>query len=233
MSASGGSPREMPDLPRFGTRQLPDATSAEGLLAGRGAAPGAPAGQQDLARLLEIAAGPATSQELAGEAAAVTAFARVTSLAGSRRVGARPRTVPASRTPARCALARRALALVACISALGGTAAAARALPAPVQELAHVMFGAPAPRHDVLVPRPGGGSPSQPGRQGIPAMGQPGQQKARGQGQEAHPGGTAKDRPGLQGRRAHPHGQPGHQETSPKGHPSSQPNVSQGHLADR
>jgi len=61
MSAAGASPHEMPDLPRFSTRQLPDATSAEGLLVGRGAVTSAPAGQQDLARLLEIAAGPATS----------------------------------------------------------------------------------------------------------------------------------------------------------------------------
>ncbi len=173
MSMSNGSPSEMPNLPRFSTRQLPDAACAEGLLVGRGVAPGAPVGQQALARMLAIAASPATDRELAGEAAAVAAFARVTSYPGSRHPGARPRTVPASRR-----LARLTLALAACVTALGGTAAAVGALPAPIQEVAHVTFGAPAPHHSVPVPLPIGGSSRQPGNNEIQATGQPGHQKA-------------------------------------------------------
>ncbi len=72
MSMSNGSPSEMPNLPRFSTRQLPDAACAEGLLVGRGVAPGAPVGQQALARMLAIAASPATDRELAQEVAHVT-----------------------------------------------------------------------------------------------------------------------------------------------------------------
>jgi hypothetical protein len=217
MIRSGGSPSEMSNLPRFSTRQLPDAASAEGLLAGRGVAPEAPVGQQALARLLEIAASPALDRELAGEAAAVAAFARVTSLAGARSAGARPRTVLASRS-----LARLALALTtACVTALGGTAAAAGALPAPIQELAHVTFGAPAPHHGVPAPRPAGGSSRQPVHQGIQPKGQPGLQKARVKSQKAHPDGTAKGHQKVHGRRAHSHGQPGHHGNQP-GRPSGE-----------
>ena len=212
MSMSNGSPSEMPNLPRFSTRQLPDPACAEGLLAGRGVAPGAPADQQALARLLEIAASPATDLELAGKAAAVAAFAQVTSHPGPRRAGARPRTVAASRR-----LARLTLALAACVTALGG-AAAAGALPAPIQEMAHVTFGAPAPHHSVPVPLPIGGSSRQPGNNEIQATGQPGHQKARVKGKKALPD-TAQGHQKVHGRKAHPHGQPGHQEIHPATHP--------------
>jgi hypothetical protein len=222
MSMSNGSPSEMPNLPRFSTRQLPDAACAEGLLAGRGVAPGAPAGQQALARMLEIAASPATDRELAGEAAAMAAFARVTSHPGSHRAGARPRTVPASRR-----LARLTLALAACVTVLGGTAAATGALPAPIQEVAHVTFGAPAPHHSVPVPLPIGGSSRQPGNNEIQATGQPGHQKAPVKGKQALPD-AAQGHQKVHGRRAHPHGQPGHQEILPAGHPATHSDVFQG-----
>jgi len=222
MSMSNGSPSEMPNLPRFSTRQLPDAACAEGLLVGRGVAPGAPAGQQALARMLAIAASPATDRELAGEAAAVAAFARVTSYPGSRHPGARPRTVPASRR-----LARLTLALAACVTALGGTAAAVGALPAPIQEVAHVTFGAPAPHHSVPVPLPIGGSSRQPGNNEIQATGQPGHQKAAVKGKQALPD-TAQGHQKVHGRKAHPHGRPGHQEIHRASHPATHPGVSQG-----
>ncbi len=212
----------MQNLPRFSTRQLPDAACAEGLLVGRGVAPGAPAGQQALARMLEIAASPATDRELAGEAAVMAAFARVTSHPGSHRAGARPRTVPASRR-----LARLTLALAACVTALGGTTAAAGALPAPIQEVAHVTFGAPAPHHSVPVPLPIGGSSRQPGNNEIQATGQPGRQKVPVKGKQALPD-AAQGHQKVHGRRAHPHGQPGHQEIHPAGHPATHSDVFQG-----
>ncbi len=228
MSKSGGSPSEMPNLPRLSTRQLPDAASAEGLLAGRGVGPEAPVGQQALARLLEIAASPAIDWELAGEAAAVAAFARATSLAGCRSAGARPGTVPAFRS-----LARLALALTACVTALGSTAAVAGTLPAPVQELAHVTFGAPAPHHGVPVPRPAGGSSRQPGQQGIQAKDQPGLQEARGQSQQALPDAVAHDHQKVHCRRARSGGQAGHQEINPAGRPAGHPEASLDHPAGR
>ncbi len=203
----------MQNLPRFSTRQLPDAASAEGLLAGRGVAPEAPAGQQALACLLEIAAGPAIDWELAGEAAAVAAFARVTGLAGSRGAGAWPRTVPGFR-----GLARLSLALTACVTALGGAVAAAGALPAPIQDLAHITFGAPAPHHGVPVLRPVGGWSRQPGQQGIQPKGQPGLQQARVKSQTAHQDAAAKADQKVHGR-ARSNGQPCQQKSNPAGHP--------------
>ena len=68
----------MPYLPRLSGRQSLDPAVAEGLLAGRGCCPGAPAGQQALAHVLGVA-GPPSEEELAGETAAVAAFLLVTS----------------------------------------------------------------------------------------------------------------------------------------------------------
>jgi len=68
----------MPYLPRIGGRQSLDPAVAEGLLAGRGCCPEAPAGPQALAHVLDVASSP-REEELAGEAAAVAAFLLVTS----------------------------------------------------------------------------------------------------------------------------------------------------------
>jgi hypothetical protein len=120
------------------------AADADSLLAGRAVRSGVPAVQHALAVLLDSAAGPPSDQELAGEVAAVAAFMLVTSQRDVRRQ-TRFRT-----------LARRGQAVAAVVGtsfalAFSG-AAAASALPAPIQELAHKTFGAPAPRHSVLAP---------------------------------------------------------------------------------
>ncbi len=139
MSGGGVSPSEMPSFARRIIGRTLGAATAEELLAGRGAAPGAPASQQALARVLEIAAGPPTDGELAGEAAYVAAFVLATSRAGTRRV-ALPRVL---RT-----VVQLTLAVVVSLLAVGSTAAFTGQLPARIQELAHVALGAPAPHHD-------------------------------------------------------------------------------------
>ena len=116
----------------------------ERLLAGRGAGPAAPSGHQALERVLAAASRPATRRELSGEAAAVAAFLVASRTNGSparhRRHGRRPvARRPAYRLPAITA----ALTMMVCL-VIGGTAAAG-ALPAPLQRLAHTTFGAPAP----------------------------------------------------------------------------------------
>ncbi len=137
---SGGvPPSEMPGFARRIIGRPLGAAAAEELLAGRGAAPGAPASQRALARVLEIAAGPPTDRELADEAAYVAAFVLATSPAGTRRA-ALPRVL---RT-----FVQLTLAVVVTLLAVGGTAAFTGQLPARIQELAHVALGAPAPHHD-------------------------------------------------------------------------------------
>lgn len=108
------------------------AADAERLLALQGADPDAPEEQQALAMMLRHAAGPASTQELAGEVSAVAVFALLKEQKKRRARTRRPLV-------AACASA-------AIVMALSGTAAA-DALPAPMQRVAHDTFGAPAPRH--------------------------------------------------------------------------------------
>jgi hypothetical protein len=148
MGAGGDVPFTMhPSSRRTGSEPLTGA-DAERLLAGPGAHPEAPAVQYALARLLDYAAGPPTDKELAGEVAAVAMFMLVTGRRGARhaRSGNRFRVLPRR---------IRAMAVAACagiVVAFSG-AAVANALPAPVQELAHRTFGAPAPRHAIRAPK--------------------------------------------------------------------------------
>jgi hypothetical protein len=124
------------------TRLSPDEATAELMLARRRLGQHAPESQRTLELVLAAAAGPATERELAGEAAAVTAF--LAALPGSepaRRRG--PRRIPA------LAVAFTFVALVT----LCGTAEAG-ALPAPLQRLAHQAINAPAPPPAMRVPRP-------------------------------------------------------------------------------
>ena len=104
----------MPYLPRLSGRQSLDPAVAEGLLAGRGCCPEAPAGQQALAHVLDVASSP-REEELAGEAAAVAAFLLVTSPVarwradgnepGCAAAGAQPKSlrsrtgIPSSQSP--------------------------------------------------------------------------------------------------------------------------------------
>ena len=128
---------------RFKPRRSLDAASAEGLLAGRGVPPGAPADQQALARLLEVAAGPGSEQELAGEVAAAAMFVQVTSEVRSHRT------------------ARRALVVAACAVAVGGTAVYASVVPVPHHKMARVPYGVPA-GHRAAPGSPAARAPSRP-----------------------------------------------------------------------
>ncbi len=156
MRAFVGSMAEMlcfPRQSRHGARLSPDEATAERLLAGRSAGPGATAGQQNLELVLRAAAGPATDRELAEEAAAVAAFIAVR--ASSTRTRTRKK---AGRPFARRVPALAAGFTMAVVIALCGTAEAG-ALPAPLQRLAHT-FGAPAPvRPPAGHPLPGHATP--------------------------------------------------------------------------
>jgi hypothetical protein len=143
---------------RLSARRSLDAVTAERLLAGRGVPGDAPAGQQALARALEIISGPGTEQELAGEVAAAAAFVQVVaSQVRSRR------------------LAGRALVAVACVIAVGGTAAYG-ALSSGSHKAAPVQFGVPASRHAVPAPRVTGTPEGEP------------QAHPKAASQQSHPG---------------------------------------------
>lgn len=162
---------EMWSFARRRTRLSPDEATAELLLAKRRVGGHAPASDRTLELVLAAAAGPATERELAGEAAAVTAFLAALPEPGlARRRG--PRRVPA------LAVAFTFVALVA----LCGTAEAG-ALPAPLQRLAHQAINAPAPSPAMRVPqpsadvRPGSGAT---GSQSAPAGSGPSQESRTG-----------------------------------------------------
>ena len=125
----------------------PDAACARALFSGRGLAPGAPPGQQALARALEAAAGPGTAEELAAEVAAAAAFVQVTSQRKPRRT------------------TRQVLAAAACAVAVGGTAAYAIAVPSTHRTTMPVPFGVPRMHHAAPVTRV---PPRLPGRQQNP-----------------------------------------------------------------
>ena len=135
--------------------------------------PGAPPEMHDLARMLAIAAGPAEPGEMAGEATALAAFARLASPANVSPAASRPARHKLTRRPAHARLPLAA-ALVTAAAGLGSmTAAYVGVLPTPIQHLAHVAMGAPAPDHDdvrgasglssthsrVMTPRPATSTP--------------------------------------------------------------------------
>ncbi len=111
--------------------------------------PGAPPEIHGLARMFAAAAGPAGPGKLAGEDAALAAFTRLASQAGTS-----PAAPWSARRwlPVRSARGRLPLAAVATAVAagLGSTAAAyAGVLPSPIQHFAHVTIGAPDRPRDV------------------------------------------------------------------------------------
>ena len=129
--------------------------------------PGTPTEAHDLARLLAALAGPAEPGELAGEAAARTAFSRTSpasvSLAARRstryRRSARHRSRRSARHGSRRPPRRRsrparvrvglATAVAVAVAGLGAGAAYVGVLPGPIQLIAHATVGAPAPHHGV------------------------------------------------------------------------------------
>jgi hypothetical protein len=142
MRPSGDFPSGMQPISR---RTGPDdsllltAADTDRLLARHEAHFEAPPVQHAIAGLLDIAAGPPSHQELAGEVAAVATFVLATSQRATR--------------PARAGRGRIIAAGIAAsaVVAFSG-AAAANALPAPIQEVAHTTFGAPAPRPPAPLP---------------------------------------------------------------------------------
>jgi hypothetical protein len=208
------SPRR-PAARRAGSRPL-TAADTERLLAGHGARPEAATTHHLLAGLLDSAAGPASDQELAGEVAAVAAFVLVSGgraprsarFRGAGRRGAAGRAGAAGRR-APVIAAGIAAAIVVGLSG----AAAADALPAPIQELAHMTFGAPAPRHFVPLPRVTVPS-SSPTPMASPGKSQPAKGKAKAKAKGKASAKASPSRNGLtHGKKKGKAVPPGHQKT--------------------
>jgi len=159
----------MPNFPWSGRREaapLSDAALAA-LLAGADLPTDAPAELREVAEALAALTGSPAGDELAGEAVALAAF--------RDRLGM-PSPVPLRRRrPPLLApvLSARAAAIAVTVLALGGlaTAAYADALPAPAQQFAHSVIGAPA-AHPTATDHPAGSaSPVGPDATGHPASG--------------------------------------------------------------
>jgi len=106
------------------------------------------AGLQSLAEVLAALGAPAEREELAGEAAAMTEFREQFGAPAHqpRRSRRRRPTLVASLLSART-VAVAAIA-AACVGAAATSAAFAGALPDPLQQVAHQIFGAPAAHED-------------------------------------------------------------------------------------
>jgi len=172
------------DLPsgQLASRRL-SAADAERLIVRHWAHPEAGAEQHRLAALLDSVTAPPTDQELSGQAAAVAAFVLVT---GDRAARSR-------RGASRRAMGITAGIVAVSIAAGFSGAAAADALPGPIQELAHQTFGAPAPGPSVPGVKPvhvPGWSAHMPGAT-------KGKGNARGKGNKGTPPGLAKKSGGV------------------------------------
>jgi hypothetical protein len=195
MASDSASPGEMP-------RATPDPLAlgedqAARLLDGHPTADAAPPGYQGVARLLQAAAGPASADELAGEAAAVAAF---------RAAGP-----PAARRPAhrRSRGGRRvrlvAIAVAALLLAGGVAAAAGGHLPVPLGRAwpaAHTTAGQ-APAAAAHQRSPATTLQRSPGGQAMPGR------------RPAPPAGACKPKPTHPGKPAHDYCKP----ARPLGHP--------------
>jgi len=163
----------------------PDEPLLDMVLAGQTLPGDAPQGIVTMADGLANLAAPAGPGELPGEAAALTAFKRsvspgsLSAVAGT--AGTRRRRVAAG------GRVRLAAVLAAVGVVLAGTAAAyAGALPAPVQDLAHHVLGAPAAGHS------SDGHPRTPPSHAARTGPQPGE-RGRGPLEHAAPHGIAKN----------------------------------------
>ena len=186
MSPGHDLPSARRSAARSAGRRPLTAADTERLLAGHEARPEAAAAHHLLAGLLDSAAGPASDQELAGEVAAVAAFVLVSDGRAPRSAWFRGAGAAGRRGPVIAAGIAAAF-----VVGLSGAAAAADALPAPIQELAHKTFGAPAPRHSGPLPRAtvSSGSPAPVPGPGVKS--QPGKANAKGKG-KANAKGKAK-----------------------------------------
>ena len=163
MSGWDVSDADMPNIPgsqRADVPELPDG-ALDALLTGDLVTDEACAGLQPAAALLAALNAAPQDGELAGHARALAEFRRRGGMPVHARRSARrrPRLLTSLLT------AKAAAATVAAAAALGGAAAAAytSTLPAPAQQFAHSVIGAPSPQPSH---RPGTQQPSH--RPGIP-----------------------------------------------------------------
>jgi hypothetical protein len=140
------SDADMPNIPgsqRADVPELPD-EALDALLTGDLGTDEAYAGLQPAAALLAALNAAPQDGELAGHARALAEFRRRGGMPAHARRSARrrPRLLTSLLT------AKAAVAAVAAAAALGGAAAAAytSALPAPAQQFAHSVIGAPSPQ---------------------------------------------------------------------------------------
>jgi hypothetical protein len=226
VTSTHGSPQDQPGRwPRGDQHQL-DAAGAEGLLAGRNPGPEVPVGEQALAGLLAAACAPVTPHELADEAAYVATFVMAATPGGARGAMRRKPRHTSRR------LARLAVAAAAAVIAVGGTAAFAGVLPPQIQEVAHVIIGAPAPHRGGSHPPRAPAPSAHPGnRDGDPAeqpSSQPGAEPpaappGKANGHEATPPGQAKRHKGNRpGQTKGPHGNRPGQRNGRDGTPTGQ-----------
>ncbi len=159
MSGAGGYGGEMPEFPfprRAGDQPVPG-VALDRLLDGDFATGRTTPHVEALADLLSAAAGPPSDRELAGQAAAIAAFARERPVGGHRHAAvARRRSMLATLLGTKLAAAAAAAAV-----GFGGLAAAAYAgaLPEPIQDFAHQTVGAPSARSDHSDPANQGSAP--------------------------------------------------------------------------
>ncbi len=159
MSGPDAMPGEMPGFPPGRPGGERDEPLLDMIFDRRPIPPGAPPEMHDLALMLAAAAGPAEPGDLAGETAVMAAFARLVSPASVSLAASRPARRWLSRRPARARLPLAA-ALVTAAAGLGSiTAAYVGVLPGPIQQMAHVTVGAPAPPADQSPRPPAVGNP--------------------------------------------------------------------------
>jgi len=133
MNDDDALPFEMRQLlgPRGSPPTLDDET-ADRLVAGRLDPADAPPGYAAVTKIVTVATAPATTEELAGEPAAVARFAAMarsgfpTRASTTRRAG----------VPRRALTVKAAVAVLAAVLCIGGVAAAAGVFPAPAQPAA-------------------------------------------------------------------------------------------------
>jgi hypothetical protein len=204
-------------MPNFGEPNRRDApvisdASLAALLEDAKLAAGAAPQLRRLAEALADLTDRPGNDELDGEAETLAAFRNLAGTPGPAHRPRRPRPRLRPRSlPARAAVAAGAVALT-----FGGltTAAYARALPAPVQRLAHDFIGAPAPRFQPAT-RPSPAAPAATHPRTVP----PGR---------THPAPTSHGQGKPTGHPAsHGHGEPtghpaSHGQGKPTGHPTPQ-----------
>ncbi len=144
MSSDDDLPFAMQSISRRADSAPLTSVDTERLLDGHRAHRDATAVQHAIAGLLDSAAGPANDQELAGEFTAVAAFVQASGERTARSARFRARVRPGQAI---------AVGIAAAVVVAFSGAAAANALPAPIQELAHTTFGAPAPQPSAQLPK--------------------------------------------------------------------------------